>query len=596
MSVSRLLEDLTSQMRSRIPRFGDRRFRTALWLATSSAPWDVARSLYWWVRRKRVRAWNILTSAASAHGDYYGRAIAEYEKQIALRFDREPYVKTKLPLTFIVSSAASGRDLAVQSTVQNIREVFGQNVPVIVTDRIKADGQHSELPGLSDVLANIPADCSQWILIMGAGDRLAPQAARLLGDAVTKVGEAEIIYWDEDVVAGQRRQDQWLKPSWDSLLFLSRDFLSGCSICRADALARAVQTLSGAGIATDEIDALSIALAVGGGSPPAHLPIVLTHRSKMPIQSLAHRQEWLDKLWPEEVTLSDGANPYFAQIAFADPVKWPTISLIIPTRDRADLMRNCLDGLAMLTYGGSIELVIVDNGSRDADAIQLLSSLACRKNVKVIRDDGAFNFSRLINRGAQLSTGEFLCLLNNDVEPIDGQWLTEMVRFAARAGAGAVGALLLYPDGSVQHAGVTVGIGGAAGHGQRSVSPDDLHNFAWHGVSRSVSAVTAACLVVSKASYMNVSGLDEENFPVAFNDVDFCLKLTRAGLTNVYAANARLIHHESLSRGSDLEPTKRRRFERELKSLQSKWNTDEIVDQYHHPALIRTGEQCVTAL
>ena len=259
-------------------------------------------------------------------------------------------------------------------------------------------------------------------------------------------------------------------------------------------------------------------------------------------------------------------------------------------------MRSCLSGLARLAYPGPVEIIVVDNGSREPDALALLAAEQAAGRIRVLRDDGPFNFSRLNNRAAAIATGDYLCLLNNDVEALDGEWLTAMMRHAVQPGVGAVGAQLLYPDGRIQHAGVAVGIGGAAGHGQRGVDPASPDHAAWHAVTRQVSAVTAACLLVARTHHAAVGGLDEAGFAVAFNDVDFCLKLQAAGLANIYCAQSRLIHAESRTRPNDNRPDQQARFNAELALLQQRWSTETLPDPHHSPLFSTSAETCLLSM
>jgi GT2 family glycosyltransferase len=181
--------------------------------------------------------------------------------------------------------------------------------------------------------------------------------------------------------------------------------------------------------------------------------------------------------------------------------------------------------------------------------------------------------------------------MNNDIEVLAPDWLTVMATQALRPEVGAVGAQLLYPDGRIQHAGVVIGVGNAAGHAHRFLQPEAEGYFRRHALPQFVSAVTGACLVVHREKFLAVGGLDEANFAVAFNDVDLCLKLNARGWQSFYEPRAVLVHHESVSRGLDTDPVGAARFAGELAALQRIWRTNEIVDPYHHPMLSRASEQ-----
>jgi GT2 family glycosyltransferase len=271
------------------------------------------------------------------------------------------------------------------------------------------------------------------------------------------------------------------------------------------------------------------------------------------------------------------------------PAANPSVSVIIPTRDRSELLRSCIEGLDRTEYQ-RCERIIVDNGSSEPQALAYLAELE-QSGTKVLRMPGPFNYSALNNAAVQRASGELLCFLNNDIEMIDADWLRILVAQAVRDEIGAVGARLLYPDGTIQHAGVFTGIGGGAAHAHRFQHSKDVGYFERANLPQRVSAVTGACLVVAREKFLIAGGFDEENFPVAFNDVDLCLKLNSRGWQSFYEPRATLIHHESKSRGSDRLRTNRTRFAAELAALKRIWKTDQYTDPYHHPHLSPFCEQ-----
>jgi O-antigen biosynthesis protein len=214
----------------------------------------------------------------------------------------------------------------------------------------------------------------------------------------------------------------------------------------------------------------------------------------------------------------------------------------------------------------------------------------------VLPYDRPYNYSAINNLAVREAHGPYVCLLNNDTEVIEPDWLTEMMRYAVRPIVGAVGAKLLYDDGSIQHAGVVIGIGEAAGHAHRFQPADQPGYFRQAHVAQFVSAVTAACLVVEKTKFEAVGGLDERELAVAFNDVDLCLKLEAAGWHNVYVPHAVLLHHESRSRGKDSSPKNRDRYMQELRVLQDRWGTRTYADPLHNPNLDRYSEKFIIRL
>jgi GT2 family glycosyltransferase len=264
------------------------------------------------------------------------------------------------------------------------------------------------------------------------------------------------------------------------------------------------------------------------------------------------------------------------------------ITVIIPIRDRADLTAKVLNGLLQLTGYKNIEVVVIDNGSVEVETKNLLARLSTQdKRLRVIRDDGDFNFSRLINLGSGHAQGQYLLLLNNDIEIQEPHWLNEMLQCFQYSDVGIVGAKLLYPNRLIQHAGVIVGFGGLAGHwyeGEPSDFPGPMGRLA---VRQSVSAVTGACMLVSAECFHALGGMNERDFAIAYNDVDFCLRARQQGYKIIWTPFAELIHHESETRGSDQTPQNIARFQREQENLRRAHQTDEYLDATINPWFTR---------
>ena len=266
--------------------------------------------------------------------------------------------------------------------------------------------------------------------------------------------------------------------------------------------------------------------------------------------------------------------------------------MVVPTRDRADLLRGCAAGVLDRTDYRGLELCIVDNGSTSPETMRLLETLSRRPGVRVLRVDGPFDFPALNNAAAADSDADVLVFLNDDTLVIEPDWLAPMVALAVRPDVGAVGAKLFYPDGRIQHAGVTLGLGalGVAGHGLRG-APGDLDGpQGLLKVERQVSAVTGACLAVGRDKFAAVGGFDPA-FQVAFNDVDLCLRLGARGWKTVWTPHARMVHLESASRGRDVSPERAARLEREAARMRERWGAALLADPYYHPALSLKGER-----
>jgi O-antigen biosynthesis protein len=278
---------------------------------------------------------------------------------------------------------------------------------------------------------------------------------------------------------------------------------------------------------------------------------------------------------------SGGIMPAVRIIRPADKMK---TTIIIPTRNHRKLLQKCIESIQPAVKNRAVEIIVVDNGSSDTDTLEYLAAID-RNKVNVIRVSGPFNFARLNNLAASAATGDNLCLLNNDIQALDAHWLDEMLGRLAVSDVGAVGALLIWPSGVVQHGGVVLGSSFAATHAFNDRVVDDVGYGDLLCVAHECSAVTAACLVTRRSDFLAVGGMDEHRFPVNFNDVDYCLKLRAAGKRIVFTPHAKLLHLESASRGADKSADRRSRFERELQNLRTKWGKELIADSYYNPML-----------
>jgi GT2 family glycosyltransferase len=250
-------------------------------------------------------------------------------------------------------------------------------------------------------------------------------------------------------------------------------------------------------------------------------------------------------------------------------VPYPLVSILIPTRNGADLVRVCLDSLLGKTTYPNYEILLIDNGSDDPLALECFARYAQEAHVRLLRDDSPFNFSAINNRAAREARGEYLLLLNNDTEVITPDWLERMLGYASQPENGAIGARLWYPDDTLQHAGVACP-GGGPNHPFAGLPRGECGPLQRACITQRYLAVTAACLLVRASDYWRVGGL-EESYAVGFNDVDFCFRLHASGLRNICVAEVELYHHESPSRGHDASPARKARAAGEMARLASRW-------------------------
>lgn len=289
-----------------------------------------------------------------------------------------------------------------------------------------------------------------------------------------------------------------------------------------------------------------------------------------------------------EVTDSLAPSTYRIRYEIKDT---PLISIIIPNMDHIDVLSRCIESVEALSTYPHFEILLVENNSKNEETF-LYYNTVCEKyaNVRLIRYEGPFNFSAINNFAAKEATGKYLLLLNNDIEIITPAWLEEMLMFAQRDDVGAVGPLLYYPDNTVQHAGVILGIGGVAGHSHKYYYRGAFGYMSRLSVAQNLSAVTAACMMVDAEIFRQVGGFDE-TLAVAFNDVDLCMKIRQANKLIVFTPYAEAYHHESKSRGLEDTPEKIERFHRERDLFLKKWGAKlQEGDPYYNPNLSLTRE------
>lgn len=271
-----------------------------------------------------------------------------------------------------------------------------------------------------------------------------------------------------------------------------------------------------------------------------------------------------ENIWAELLAKSKADQKFAASVNNG-------VSIVICTRDCPTLIENVLIGVLDKTSFKDLQVIIVDNGTVDLAALAVIEKRKKDPRVLVVRDPSPFNYSKLNNQGSTLAKYDHILFLNNDIEIISADWLTILNSALSDPTVGAVGCKLLYPNRTIQHAGVVLGLGGVAGHPFAGVDSHDPGPENFLICDRWTSAVTGACLLTRKKDFENVGGFDQRELTIAFNDVDYCLKLAARGLKNLWKSNVVLIHHESVSRGNDKNFSKRMRFLSECDSMLKKW-------------------------
>ncbi|MEM6565661.1 MAG: glycosyltransferase [Pseudomonadota bacterium] len=438
-----------------------------------------------------------------------------------------------------------------------------------------------------------------FLALVDHDDLLDPDALLLVARAIRENSAARIIYTDEDKVNEKGvRYDPHFKPDWNRDLLYGINYISHLGVYDAK-LVESVGGFRSGYEGAQDYDLLLRCIEKIEDSQIIHIPKVLyswratagsvaSSADAKPYASECGRRalaEHFERLNEKTITVDPGPVPFTYNVNWPIEQK-PLVSIIIPTRDKLDLVRMAVTSILEKTEYPNLEILIVDNGSIEDATLQWFADIASKDSrVRVIRDERPFNYSALNNAAVAESAGEFVALLNNDIEVTDGSWLDEMVSLASRPKTGCVGAKLHFPDGSIQHAGVIVGMGGVAGHAHLYFPSDHPGYFARLLLRQNFSAVTAACMVVRRDIYIEVGGLNETDLTVAFNDVDFCMKVQAAGYHNVWTPLAELTHHESASRGHEDTPEKQSRFTSEVEYMLTTWKTESLPDPAYNPNL-----------
>ncbi|WP_146749573.1 glycosyltransferase [Ensifer adhaerens] len=443
-----------------------------------------------------------------------------------------------------------------------------------------------------------------FVALMDHDDELPAHALYMVALELNIHPQADIIYTDEDKIdASGRRHDPYFKTDWNRELFYSQNIVAHLGIYRTS-LVKAAGGFRVGFEGSQDYDFTLRLLKLTSTDRIRHIPHVLYHwrifegvrtfSSNNPQLSVetARRamEEYFADVEPDSQVLPILSFPGWWRIKRSLPAQTPSVTVVIPTRDRVELVRACVDGLLNRTNYPKLDVLIVDNGSVEAETLSYFSSVIADPRVRILRDDGPFNYSRLNNRAAGIAQGDYICFLNNDIDVIEIDWLSEMMSQAIQPGVGAVGTRLLYGSGTLQHVGVTLGVYGVAAHGHRHFAGNSIGYFGHPQLVREVSAVTGAALLMAKTIFRTVGGFDERNLAVSYNDVDLCLRVGAAGYRIVYTPFAALFHLESASRGADVSPEQKELQRIERGYMQARWGRLLEHDPHYSPNLTLSNE------
>ncbi len=385
-----------------------------------------------------------------------------------------------------------------------------------------------------------------------------------------EIKDSDVVYFDNDFVKNGKYTNPSFKPNWSRDTLLGVNYIGHCILIKTDILKK---------LKTTNIYEILLSL-IEDNKKIKHISKIMYHD----YQELENNQEktkaYLDKN-KKKYKLLKNMDKISNTVIYEVEDK-PLISIIIPTKDHADILQRCLDSIYQKTTYKNYEIILIDNNSEEEETFQLIHEYEKKhSNFKSKRIECEFNYSYLNNEAVKIAKGDYVVLLNNDTEVITDDWLNIMLGYAEQSHIGVVGAKLLFPDNTIQHVGIIMGKGGLAGHAHYGDKRDTITIGYELKIPYDVIACTAACIMICKEKYQSVKGLDE-NLKVAFNDVDFNLKLIEKGYNNIVLPNVELYHYESKSRGLDTTSAKQKRFIEEWSYIQEKWQKYIDHDPYYN--------------
>ncbi len=489
-------------------------------------------------------------------------------------------------------------DASTAPHVQTICEQYARRDQRIRFTRREVNGHIAAASNTALGLAG-----GEFVALLDHDDELAPHALYMVAEALNERPDLDLIFSDEDKIdeMGARR-DPWFKSDWNYDLMLAQNAVVHLAVFRR----RLVGDVGGFRSGFDGSQDYDLTLRIAERTTPdriCHIPFILYHwraipgsvalavgEKEYPYVAAAHAiEEHLARTGRTGARVERQAHPGYYRIHWPLPPNPPRVAIIIPTRDKVELLRVAVSSVLKRTDYPAVEVIVVDNGSVEPQTLKYLQDLASIRCVRVLRYDQPYNFAALNNWAVAQTDAPLVAFLNNDVEVITPNWLSEMVAQALRPEVGAVGCKLYYPNGTIQHAGIVVGIGGRAGHPHLGLQRGAPGYFGRAACAQRFSAVTAACMVMRREVFVRVGGFNEQDFAIAFNDVDLGLRLNRAGLAVVWTPHAELFHHESASLGAATSDRRQQQFERECANLVRCWPEAIKNDPFYNPNLTLAG-------
>ena len=488
------------------------------------------------------------------------------------------------PIFEVVVNCLAGLESFFSQTISSLREQIYLNfrVNILSTDdreltKFLSNERSLNSHGGGQIRIISPEDWSEkiddqsWLVFLSPGSFLASHTLYWLATQIGKK-KYQLIYADHDYHAGgELFQNPEFKPDWSPELLRSINYIGESFAIKAELLAKLAKIPSYDFI-WQYYDILLRASEVIDSDQVGHISAALWHlpnNEKSEQYNLQLVRDHYQRLGIKAQVKAgvDGGT----RIIYDVPDPHPRVSIIIPNKNKVKLLKACLDSLLAKTAYGNYEVLIVDNQSSDPAVLAYYQELRLHGVIRLLSYDRPFNYSAINNMAVAAAKGEIICLLNNDTAIINNNWLIELVGQLAQKQVGVVGAKLFYSDGTVQHGGDVVGPGGCANHLHGHLAGDDPGYCQRAVLTQNLSAVTAACLVTWRHLYQDLGGFDQENLGIAFNDVDYCLRVRQAGWQVIWTPNARLYHYESVSRGQDVSEERKHQAKLEVKFMRQKW-------------------------
>ena len=483
-------------------------------------------------------------------------------------------------------------DASTEAHVRPILEAFGRQDERVRLVFRKANGHISRASNSALELAT-----GDWTVLLDHDDLLRPNALLALALEVERSPHVQIVYSDEDKLDGLARKTPYFKPDYSPELFLAQNYFNHLTAHRTGNI-RAVGGWRPGFEGSQDYDLSLRILERIKASQVRHIPEVLYHwravegstasgvEEKGYAVDAGRRalQEHLDRTRPGATAQVLDSVPHY-RVRNRPPAPTPMVSLIMPTRDQADVLRLAVQSILTRSTYSAYEIIIVDNDSVDRAALELLAD---QPRVRVVAQPSGLTSSALINHAARSAYGDVIALVSDHIEVITPDWLEEMVSWSLQDGVGCVGAKLLYPDMTVQHAGMIVGLGRVAGHSQQNLSRSSPGYFGRLAVHHNVSAVSSACLLIRREIFQAVAGLDEHLIS-AFYDVDLCLRVREAGYRNLVTPYAELINHKQNSCDDADLAGEDASFNKDVEFMVERWKALLRVDPYYSPNLTHTA-------